>query len=173
MCIEELIPELKESEDERIRKALINGFNKLDKSAVWYNGITNGQILAWLEKQSKASKVEQAMREVEEKAKAFTESHKGETSEEILAQMRGEQKPWNEEDDYNLQCCIAKIQYDIDNGRIGRNRELLTWLKSLRPQNWWKPDDEQMKALWEAYKGGEKQAALASLWNDLKKLKSE
>ena len=28
--------------------------------------------------------------EVEEKAKAFTEAHKGETSEEILSQMRGE-----------------------------------------------------------------------------------
>lgn len=49
--LEELFPELKESEDEKIRKALINGFNKFDKSAVWYNGITNGQILAWLEKQ--------------------------------------------------------------------------------------------------------------------------
>ena len=49
--IEYILPELKESEDERIRKALINGFNKLDKSAVWYNGITNGEILAWLEKQ--------------------------------------------------------------------------------------------------------------------------
>jgi hypothetical protein len=49
--IKKAFPELKESEDERIRKAMINGFNKLDKSAVWYNGITNGQILAWLEKQ--------------------------------------------------------------------------------------------------------------------------
>ena len=50
-----------ESEDEKIRKALINGFNKLDKSAVWYNGIINGQILAWLEKQGEqksADKVE-------------------------------------------------------------------------------------------------------------------
>ena len=46
-----LLPELEEPEDEKIRKELINGFNKLDKSAVWYNGITNGQILAWLEKQ--------------------------------------------------------------------------------------------------------------------------
>ncbi|MEE3309809.1 hypothetical protein, partial [Sharpea azabuensis] len=51
--MEEIFPELKEeSDDERIRKALINGFNKLDKSAVWYNGITNGQILAWHEKQN-------------------------------------------------------------------------------------------------------------------------
>ena len=50
--VEEIFSEFEMSEDERIRKALINGFNKLDKSAVWYNGITNGQILAWLEKQA-------------------------------------------------------------------------------------------------------------------------
>jgi len=55
--------------------------------------------LAWLEKQSKESKVEQAMREVEKKAEAFTQAHKGETSEEILAQMRGEENlAWSEED---------------------------------------------------------------------------
>lgn len=58
---------------------------------------------------------------------------------------------WSGEDDYNLQCCIAKIQYDIDNGRIGRNRELLTWIKFLKyrvqSQSQWKPSDEQIIAL--------------------------
>ena len=39
---------------------------------------------------SKASKVEEAMRDVEQKAKAFTKAHAGETSDQILAQMRGE-----------------------------------------------------------------------------------
>lgn len=51
VLLETVFPELAESEDERIRKTLINGFNKLDKSAVWYNGITNAQVLAWLERQ--------------------------------------------------------------------------------------------------------------------------
>ena len=49
--LENVFPELSESEDEKIRKELIKGFNNLDKRAVWYNGITYGQILAWLEKQ--------------------------------------------------------------------------------------------------------------------------
>ncbi len=34
--------------------------------------------------------VDEAMAEVEEKAKAFTEAHKGESSEQLLAEMRGE-----------------------------------------------------------------------------------
>lgn len=146
-CLEELIPELAESEDERIRKWIIENIQEtLDVDGFFEGQKTMAkESIAWLEKQSKASKVEQAMREVEEKAEAFTEAHKGETSEEILAQMRGEQKPWSEEDDYNLQCCIAKIQYDIDNGRIGRNRELLTWLKSFKdrvqPKQEWKQEN--------------------------------
>lgn len=44
-----------------------------------------------------------------------------------------EQKPsWSEEDDYNLQCIIAKVTYDIQKGNIGRNQELIDWLKSLK-----------------------------------------
>jgi len=35
--------------------------------------------------------IESAMQEVEEKSKAFTEAHKGESIEEILAEMRGEE----------------------------------------------------------------------------------
>lgn len=43
--------------------------------------------------------VEAAMAEIEEKSRAFTEAHKGETAEEILAQMRGEEpvsKVWHD-----------------------------------------------------------------------------
>ena len=47
----------------------------------------------------------------------------------------------------------------------------ITWLKSLGPQTIWKPSDEQMKALWNVYQGGREQAELATLYNDLKKLR--
>lgn len=47
-------PELKESEDEKIRKELIRAFtvtaNKRDHE-IYGNGITYGQVLVWLEKQ--------------------------------------------------------------------------------------------------------------------------
>lgn len=39
---------------------------------------------------------------------------------------------WSEEDDYNLQCMIAKVTSDIQKGNIGRNQELMDWLKSLK-----------------------------------------
>jgi len=39
---------------------------------------------------------------------------------------------WTDEDDYNLQCMIAKAVNDIQNGNVGRNQELIDWLKSLK-----------------------------------------
>ena len=44
------------------------------------------------------------------------------------------QKPseWDEEDDYNVQCLVAKVTSDIQNGNVGRNQELIDWLKSLK-----------------------------------------
>ena len=59
----------------------------------------------------------------------------------------------NYEDDLEFQLCDLEIAFNAG--------------KELQ----WKPSDEQMEALWEAYKGGEEQAALASLYSDLKKLK--
>ena len=58
---------------------------------------------------------------------------------------------WSEEDDYNVQCLAAKVTSDIQNGNVGRNQELIDWLKSLKdrvqPQKQWKPSEEQMDAL--------------------------
>ena len=55
-CIEELIPELAESEDEKIRKALIDGFTVMKESKNCGKTFSNHNIpvtdiLAWLEKQ--------------------------------------------------------------------------------------------------------------------------
>ena len=41
-------------------------------------------------------------------------------------------KEWSKEDDYNLQCMIAKAVKDIQNGTVGRNNELIYWLKSIK-----------------------------------------
>lgn len=45
--LEEVFPELKESEDERIRKALV----RFHKSTIDVDGIKGEEIVAWLEKQ--------------------------------------------------------------------------------------------------------------------------
>ena len=49
--IEYIFPELKESEDERIRKVLIDFFNKGAENEQQTNGIFDKDIIAWLEKQ--------------------------------------------------------------------------------------------------------------------------
>ena len=164
------VPELAESEDERIRKALIKYLDALDDDEIRY-GVSFKDMRTWLEKQSKKSKVEQAMREVEEKADAFTEAHKGETSDEILAQMRGEQKPnpcdgcinrkgcincengelreteqkpaaWSEEDERNIDYIIDKLKTIND----VRHFVCICWLKSIKdrvqPKQEWSEDDE-------------------------------
>lgn len=52
------VPELAESEDEKIRQWLIKYFNKADFNGMleYVNGIKAEDILAWLEKQKKEEK---------------------------------------------------------------------------------------------------------------------
>ena len=50
--LENIIPELKESEDERIRAMLIDSFTRADMGGEIYGkGVTYKQVIAWLEKQ--------------------------------------------------------------------------------------------------------------------------
>ena len=90
-------------------------------------------------------------------------------------------KEWSEEDENYSSYISATLQcyYRLREDRNDTNRQenldkAINWLynklKSLRPQKQWKPSKEQMEALWNVYEGGEKQSALASLYNDLKKL---
>ena len=65
-----------------------------------------------------------------------------------------EQNPtWSEEDDYNLQCMIAKVTSDIQKGNVGRNNELIDWLKSIKervqpqPMQEWSEEDEKKRNL--------------------------
>lgn len=51
--LQDLFPELKESEDERIKKTLINFFSKGAEYDSSTNGIKDRDIIAWLEKQGK------------------------------------------------------------------------------------------------------------------------
>ena len=51
ICLECVFPELRESEDERIRKWLIDYFGSIKKTVWIHRDITCEQILEWLEKQ--------------------------------------------------------------------------------------------------------------------------
>lgn len=48
---EHIFPELKESEDEKIRKVLVRWFEVGARGSETFNGISTDKILAWLEKQ--------------------------------------------------------------------------------------------------------------------------
>lgn len=54
--IEKIFPELKESEDERIRKELIFYLGDMPEDTELRNGVTNRDVLVWLEKQKEIDK---------------------------------------------------------------------------------------------------------------------
>lgn len=84
---------------------------------------------------------------------------------------------WSEEDENTLNDIIEDLnslkQSNPSDISKGVYQEEIDWLKSLRPQNTWKPSDEQMDALRYVTNfdyGGHK-ATLVSLYEQLKKLK--
>ena len=150
----DIFPELKESEDERIRKKLIDYFKgflegnedtyKVGGGVTW-EGLDVKDVIAWLEK-------------------------------------KGEQKPaWSEEDGNHvksilstIECC--KAQFLNSPAVVEAYNADIEWLKSLRPQNTWKPSDEQMEALRIAGEIGSANnswamGVLKGMYQDLKKLK--
>ena len=91
---------------------------------------------------------------------------------ELKELKKVEQNPaWNEEDDYNVQCLVAKVTSDIQNGNVGRNQELIDWLKSIKdrvqPQNLWKPSEEQIQCLYDAIEHYHTNGYPASKLNEL------
>ena len=157
--IEDLFPELKESDDERIRKALI----RFHKSTIDIDGIKGEDILAWLEKQDKQKPTD----EVEPKFKrgdrvrnkksgleqtlgscikdvyegAFPFRIKDQDDWELVEQKL----TWSEEDERICQCLIheqEKALDDVRNDKYGHSEiisdlkemycERIDWLESLK-----------------------------------------
>ena len=94
----EIFPELKENEDERVRNKLIEFFKGYSPDEEWWRNITQEDILAWLEKHSEQKTVDEIAKEVcknKESATAFLKSadiinEKGELAEQC---RQDEQKP--------------------------------------------------------------------------------
>jgi hypothetical protein len=185
---EDIFPELKENEDERIRKAIKycikQGFIGCGK----IENVTPDECLAWLEKQGeqeetlcdKCKKTQPshscqditalgrcALEKQGEYKPAFNidipfgakDSELMEASYYIpegfhveikgnnVVIKKGEQKPaWSEDDKVMLDDIIDFFE----NGTVKLQHDLslyASWLKSIRPQNTWKPSGEQMAAL--------------------------
>jgi hypothetical protein len=151
-ALQTLIPELKESEDERIRKALIQ-YIKYNVSVIL--GWRKEELIAWLKKQGSQNLANSAKT------------------------CKVEQNPaWSEEDEIGFRDAmwaieqartIAKNENDMGNLWYAEK-----WLKSLKERYTWKPSDEQMKLLREvqqALLGKDCHNRFVNFMCDLKKLK--
>lgn len=165
--MEEIFPELKESEDERIRKALI----RFHKSTIDVDGIKGEDIIAWLEKQGtkeldpryenleellaaddiyQMSMNDAMVNEAKEKAaKALSELSIGKL---LGFEKQGEQKPieWSKEDE-RIYCSILadiRTKQNVSTSTLeSYYNEQISWLKSLKQRHTWKPSEEQIKAI--------------------------
>lgn len=200
--LEGVCPELKESEDEKIRKAIIEFLLRLIGRN--NNNFDDSEIeswIAWLEKQKtinepsviefdsshsniitlprcKNDKHAQIRQWLFDLVSSFI-WHKDWAvgKADCLAWIACQQKPveWSEEDTAKMSA-LSRWLCSNNNSKFDGFRafELVDWLKTLKPQNHWKPTDAQMECLlcevnaWT--KGCIKRGILESLYNELKKL---
>ena len=130
MPMDEVFPELKESEDERIRKAIESIIRMYGKTqGEWITGYDMDTLVVHLRD-------------------AFTYLEKQKDSKVVKFDHDREQKPaeWSEEDELMISACIAFIQDEKFKG-YERSYECIDWLKSLRPQPHWKPSEKEIEAL--------------------------
>ena len=149
--MEYLFPELKESEDERIRRAICLLVNGLTSEHFKRCGASFDQIHAWLEKQDTQT-IKEALRTEYEKGRA-----------DAIAEIHN--CAWSDEDEKNLKEALSYI----------KDETLKTFIKKrIQPHNMWKPSDEQMKVLEKTYEFynecDQERGTLMSLYSSLQKL---
>ena len=88
-----------------------------------------------------------------------------------------QKQAWSEEDEKHFEALVLASErcmgkWHCCNEECGISKHL-DWLKSLRPQSYWKPSEEQLNALYDVLNPADEvdKNQLESLYNDLKKLK--
>ena len=193
---EAIFPELAESEDERIRKALVCHL-KADVDFV-SSGVTKAECLAYLEKQKEQKPaewseedekiLEQVIDVVYDYCPDPVAKYKlKDWLTQRLKNLRPHPKQeWTEEDEKIIERLITRLNWITYNTRTDGTSPNITffdeiaWLKDrlnpLRSQPKWKPSKEQMEVLNEAvetFAGYNDYPAIKSLYEDLQKLKEE
>lgn len=149
-----VFPELAESEDDRIRKEMLQIAKESEDS--FYMAMTPNKrekLIAWLEKQGEQNPVisEDALRE--------GIAHFGITQYQIDnwlkkyvdVEKQVEQKPtgWSEEDEELMKWSINNLT-ELKNRfgeEYGKVDDCINWLKSLKERYTWKPSEEQIEVL--------------------------
>lgn len=178
-----VILEPKESEDERVRKWLIEMVEEIRKANPT-NAEHNGncsEAIAYLEKQEHIA--------TEAYNKGFADGTVAEReSEELEKQKEQPKQEWSEENEPSREmilaiwelgnawkCCCHPTEF-TQLEYIQKHWKESTYydkLKSLRPQPHWKPSEEQMRVMeyyMHALVSNENKEILFSLYSDLKKL---
>ena len=145
--LDTLFPELRESEDERIRKTLIeelSACNTVGELKFRLPAPTREECIAWLEKQKEPKPVD------EEELSKFCEANFNAGKRVVLnnPEEYGLPKPagWSEEDDQ-----LIGFIFDLLNDLFWRKdwamskEECLERLKSLRPS--WKPSEDEERLI--------------------------
>ena len=167
--MEIVFPELAESEDERIRKWLVDYFTRIGEKNWIHREFTCKQIVAYLEKQKEQKPAEWILPEEFEEAvykvanfispfdsqeELRKVSHR--FAEQLLSLAKKElDKPaeWSEEDELMIKCCLRAIEHykytgkpnvfrpsQFDiDGYLTSPEKVQTWLESLRNRP--KPSD--------------------------------
>ena len=194
-ALETLIPELNESEDERIRKELICFLeteiphcNARDKYIAWLEkqGEQKPQGKTALEaineekvdnankvepRQEELTKFEKAVKQVMEEAIECGDTHNLKADAGMLLSLV-HNSSWSEEDEKEFEKLLNILH-------AYRYESFDIWLKSLKERHTWKPSDKQLKTLDEIIDvlhrmqlfGGS--SALVFLKHDLMKLRGE
>lgn len=148
--LEDVFPELKELEDERIRKAIIDFFGEPGRKEYILNGFNVDDIVAWLERQGEQKPVEFC--EEDERVRSAISIYldwldgrndcapRGEYSIRdmvVWLEKQGEQKlDWSEEDERNLKKAVWYVENPAPN--VVKDIMLSEWLKSLKARCAWK-----------------------------------
>ena len=195
---EHYFPELKESEDERIRKWIIDDIKYNMNNETLNNSEYKKKAekaIAWLEKQGEqkpANKVEPKFK-VGDKVYALRNrfectiesvdetTYYGDTTNfDIKDQDSWElvehNLAWSEEDEETLGWLCTFLKEYGHKFYGGNEENVIDWLKSLKERYTWKPSDEQMKQLgWIAEQNKDNMIGkeLMTLYQDLNKLMEE
>lgn len=151
-----VFPELAESDDEKIRKALIDYF-RWNPNSQLLNEFTNREVFAWLEKQGKQRlyindnakemfiKALERVEEQNDKGYKLTDCDKNSWWKDFKAYTSCtiEQKPaeWSEEDENRFnRICGALKRYEMS---LGASTNDIEWLKDrVKPKREWSEEDE-------------------------------
>ena len=142
---DEIFSQFEESEDERIRKALLKWFLQFKQNDMFNDDISFKDILAWLEKQHKKDEeiliLKDQIESLHAARKALIEVHK--------IELKKQDEQWSEEDESMYirtlgilgKCYMGELPTKVE--------EELNWFKSLKdrvqpqPRQEWSEEDEE------------------------------